>query len=81
VRADARQFQFPPEPFVIFLYNPFSGDIFRSAMQQLTQHPSNLYIVYINPLHSELLSADARMKMVASDDWWCTIWKLHDGKA
>ena len=74
VCADARDFQFPPEPLTVFLYNPFSGDIFRFVMQRLAQHRSDLYIVYVNPLHAELVSADPRMKIVASDDW-CTIWK------
>jgi SAM-dependent methyltransferase len=74
MRADARQFHFPPEPLVVFLYNPFSGEIFRSVMQRLAQHPSALYVVYVNPLHAEMISADPRMKIVASDDW-CMIWK------
>jgi SAM-dependent methyltransferase len=74
VCADARHFQFPPGPLVVFLYNPFSGEIFRSVMQRLASHPGILYIAYVNPLHGELISADPRMRIVASDDW-CTIWK------
>ena len=77
VRSDARQFQFPPDPLVVFLYNPFSGNIFRSVMQRLAQHPNALYLVYVNPLHAELISIDPRMKIVASDDW-CTIWKREE---
>lgn len=76
VRANARRFQFPPDPLIVFLYNPFSGEIFRSVMELLAKHPSALYIVYVNPLHGELISADPRMKIIATDDW-CTIWKLH----
>lgn len=40
---DARQFEFPPEPLVVFLYNPFSGEIFRSVMQRLAQASKALY--------------------------------------
>jgi SAM-dependent methyltransferase len=72
--ADVRRFRFPPDPLVVFLYNPFSGEIFRTVMQQLTQHPADLYIAYVNPVHAEAISADPRMKIVASDDW-CTVWK------
>lgn len=74
VRDDARHFQFPPGPLMVFLYNPFSGEIFRSVMQRVASHRGLLYIAYVNPLHGELISADPRMKLVASDDW-CTIWK------
>jgi SAM-dependent methyltransferase len=74
IHANARSFQFPPEPLVVFLYNPFSGDILRSIMKRLGPHPSSLYILYVNPVHSEAISAQPQMKVVASDDW-CTIWK------
>ena len=74
VHADARSFQFPPEPLVVFLYNPFSGDILRSVMKRLGPHPRSLYILYVNPVHSEAIFAQPQMKVVASDDW-CTIWK------
>ncbi len=53
---------------------PLAANIFRSVMQRLAQHPNALYLVYVNPLHAELISVDPRMKIVASDDW-CTIWK------
>ena len=74
VHTDARAFHFPPEPLVVFLYNPFSGDTLRSVMKQLGPHPSSLYILYVNPVHSDAISALPQMEVVASDDW-CTIWK------
>jgi SAM-dependent methyltransferase len=80
VHADARDFQFPPEPLVVFLYNPFSGDILRSVMKRLGSHPSSLYILYVNPVHGDAISALPQMKFVASDDW-CTIWKRSDKKS
>jgi SAM-dependent methyltransferase len=80
VHADARDFQFPPEPLVVFLYNPFSGDILRSVMNRLGPHPSSLYILYVNPVHSDIISALPNMKVAASDGW-CTIWKRCDEPA
>jgi len=79
VHTDAREFHFPPEPLVVFLYNPFSGEILRSIMKRLGSHPSSLYILYVNPVHSGAISSLPQMKIVASDDW-CTIWK-HCGEA
>ena len=78
ILADVRQFQFPPTPLVVFLYNPFSAAIFRSVMERLHNHASVLYIVYVNPVHGEAISGDPRMKIIAVDDW-CTVWKRHHG--
>lgn len=75
---DAREFQFPPEPLLVFLYNPFSGEIFRSVVQRLARGSNALYIVYVNPLHADVISAEARMKLIARDDW-CAIWKRGAG--
>jgi predicted RNA methylase len=72
--ADVRQFQLPPGPVVVFLYNPFSGEIFRSVVDQLRKHQDALYVVYVNPVHGEVISSHPRMKIVATDDW-CTVWR------
>lgn len=74
--ADARSFQFPPDPLVVFLYNPFGGEILFSVMEHLAKHPAALYVVYVNPLEGELVSANPRMKVVATDQW-CTVWNLR----
>ena len=74
VHADVREFQFPPGRLVVFLYNPFSGAIFRSVMDQLRKHENALYVVYVNPMHGEVISSNPRMKIVATDDW-CKVWK------
>jgi SAM-dependent methyltransferase len=77
VNTDVRQFQFPPGPLIVFLYNPFSGGIFRAVMDRLRTHQSTLYIVYVNPVHGEVMSADGRMKIAATDEW-CTVWKRRN---
>ena len=46
---------FPPEPLVVFLYNPFSGEILRSVMQTPRATSERLYVVYVNPLHGDLI--------------------------
>jgi SAM-dependent methyltransferase len=78
LHSDARRFEFPPEPLVIFLYNPFSGEILRSVMKQLGQHPSALYIIYVNPVYNDVISSQPHMKLVANDEW-CAVWKLFHG--
>jgi SAM-dependent methyltransferase len=78
LHADVRVFQFPPVPLVVFLYNPFSGEIFRSVMDRLRNHAQALYMVYVNPVHGEAIGGDGRMKIIAADHW-CAVWKRHNG--
>jgi SAM-dependent methyltransferase len=77
VHADARDFQFPAEPLVVFLFNPFSVETLRVMMRNLAQHTSELYLVYINPLHAEIVALDGNLKLLASDNW-CMVWKRTD---
>ena len=44
LHGDVRVFEFPPVPLVVFLYNPFSGEIFRSRHGSASQsRPGPLY--------------------------------------
>jgi SAM-dependent methyltransferase len=72
--GDARDFQFPDGPLVVFFFNPFSGETLQIMMRNLARHSGDLYVVYINPLHAEVVSADGNLKVLASDDW-CMVWK------
>jgi SAM-dependent methyltransferase len=49
--ADATEYDYPEEPLVVFLYNPFGPEIMAKVAQRLRSHPSTLYIVYVNPFH------------------------------
>jgi len=75
IRADARAFDFPSGPVVVFMYNPFSAEIMRSVMQRLISHPDTFYIAYVNPLHAESISSLPGAAIVAQDDW-CAIWRF-----
>jgi SAM-dependent methyltransferase len=51
VHGDATEYTFPDGPLVVFLYNPFGGDIMAKVAGRLRSHPSPLYVVYVNPFH------------------------------
>ena len=51
VHGDATEYMFPDGPLVVFLYNPFGGEIMAKVAQRLRSHGSMLYIVYVNPFH------------------------------
>jgi SAM-dependent methyltransferase len=78
LHGDAREFDFPAGPLVVFLYNPFSARITRSIMQRLAFHPDTFYIAYVNPLHADAISSLPGAEIVAKDDW-CAIWRFGAG--
>lgn len=54
VHADVTNFTFPEEPSVIYLYNPFAGDVMRKVVQRVLRaraaNPRPTFILYANPL-------------------------------
>jgi hypothetical protein len=58
--ADATGFQFPAEPTVLYLFNPFPEEGLRRLIanleQNLREHPRTVYILYHNPLLQNVLS-------------------------
>jgi SAM-dependent methyltransferase len=75
VHRDARQFDLPPGPLLIFMYNPFSADILRTVMQRLLCYTRPFYLAYVNPLHADVISS-ARAAEIVAKDHWCTIWRF-----
>jgi hypothetical protein len=61
--GDARRFQFPFEPTVLYLFNPFPRHIWREVLANL--HSSLLaasrpvYVIYHNPVHEDILAAQS----------------------
>jgi hypothetical protein len=60
VCGDATDFPFPPEPTVLYLFNPLPQSGLRRVMANLGQslniHPRPLYIFYHNPISERELS-------------------------
>ncbi len=63
---DARDFAFPPEPTVLYLFNPLPESALEQVMtkleRSLAEHPRPLYIVYHNPLLERVLARSAALK-------------------
>jgi SAM-dependent methyltransferase len=51
--GDAVDFEFPPEPLVLYLYNPFAGAVLERVMANLEAslrvRPRPVAIIYVNP--------------------------------
>ena len=60
LREDARHFQFPEEPMLLYLFNPLpeSGlaELLKNLEQSLLNHPRSVYLLYHNPLLENLVS-------------------------
>jgi hypothetical protein len=72
VLADAREFEFPNEPLVLFLFNPLpeSGlfSVLRRLEKSLGEAPRPVWIVYHNPLLERALSGNAGFAKMSGTD-------------
>jgi hypothetical protein len=56
--GDARYFDFPVEPTVLYLFNPFPRHIWREVLENLRKsleaRPRSVYVIYHNPVHEDI---------------------------
>ena len=50
---EATTYDFPDAPLVVFLYNPFGPQIMANIATRLRARSAPLYVVYVNPFHTE----------------------------
>jgi hypothetical protein len=67
--ADARDFEFPADPIVLYLFNPLpeSGliDVIRNLEKSLRDRPRSIFVLYHNPLLEQVLSRSTLLKKIA----------------
>lgn len=70
VTADATQFVVPDDVTVVYLYNPFRGEVFASVVERLLESldraPRPLRVIYRTPLEEETLLRSGRFKLIRS---------------
>jgi hypothetical protein len=70
--GDACEFEFPPEPTLVYLFNPLpeSGLVrmTRNLEHSLQQHPRRVFVLYHNPLLEHVLARSAVFKKIAGSD-------------
>jgi len=72
--GDARDFEFPAEPLVVYLFNPLP----RAGLEQVVarlersvqQNPREVYVLYHNPLLEDVLAKSEAWKKVAGTHQW-----------
>jgi hypothetical protein len=74
VCMDAREFQFPEAPLVVYLFNPFSEPTFARVLENLRQSiepsPRDVYIAYrFTEFDRVLAQADWLEKVAGAEQW------------
>jgi SAM-dependent methyltransferase len=68
--GDARDFVFPPEPTVLYLFNPLPepglAKVIANLEHSLQAAPRAVYVAYHNPEHEHLLAQSAAWKKIAA---------------
>ncbi len=70
---NAQDFKFPKENIIIFLYNPFSGQLLDEVLTNIEQHivqnkDRKIFILYRNPKCSEQLKNRKHIKTIFQDN-------------
>jgi SAM-dependent methyltransferase len=69
--ADVLDFDFPDDATVVFLYNPFRGEVFDEAiaavLRSVARNPRRVRILYRNPAEHQRLMSTGRVRVV--DTW------------
>jgi hypothetical protein len=72
---DAADFEFPPAPLVLFLFNPLPEPALQRLLTRLGEsldaRPRTVYAVYHNPVLEHVFSNDARWQRVAGTMQYC----------
>ncbi len=80
---DARDYDFPHEPLVVYMFNPFPEPVFSSVLQHLQrsaeQHPRPIYIAYRYPEFKELLEKARWLKEIAGTEQWAIYGNRRSG--
>jgi hypothetical protein len=67
--ADARLFEFPPDPILLYLFNPLPEaglkDLLKNLERSVNQHPRPVFVLYSNPLLENLFSEGTCFKKIA----------------
>jgi len=75
---DARDFDFPDGPLVVYLFNPFSESTFARVLENLRQSieqaPRPVYIAYRFTEHESLLERSDWLEKVDATEQWAVYW-------
>ncbi len=70
---DATAFDFPPDPLVVYLFNPFGGRLMAQVMSNLAvsvrERPRDVVILYVNPKQEKVVLETPGIHLLARDKY------------
>ncbi len=74
VCQDATLFVPPSEPCVFYVFNAFHagivGEVLENIENSFKENPREIYFIYANPVHIEVLQGNKFFKEIYSDTWY-----------
>ena len=68
IYGDAREFVFPSEPIVLYLFNPLPASglsaVIANLEQSLREHPREFYVLYHNPILDHALGNSSPLRKI-----------------
>jgi len=59
INEDAAKFEYPPDPLVVYVYNPFLSPVLKKCLKHLSssieKEPREVYLIYGNPVFERLV--------------------------
>lgn len=82
VCGDARAFEFPPAPLVVYMYNPFGPDILSKVLDRLETsiaiQPRQCFLIIVYPQAADVVRRRRQFVEIATDNMFA-IWR-HDAR-
>jgi predicted RNA methylase len=74
IHEDAARFTPPEEPTVFYLFNPFRPQVLEKVIENVEksfrENPREIYFIYANPLHEEILKNSPIFRQQRADVWY-----------
>lgn len=68
LNVDAAEFEMPPTPLVLYLFNPFRPGVLIPVLQRLQRsldsHPRDVIMIYMSPFHGHLVEEHTALRCV-----------------
>ena len=68
INLDAAEFQLPPTPLVLYLFNPFGPGVLtpvlRNLQRSIEANPREVLMIYMAPFHDALVGRETSLKCV-----------------
>ena len=73
VCLDARDYEFPEEPLLVYLFNPFLesglGQVIENLEHSLREHPRPITVLYHNPIIESVLASSSLEKVAGTHQY------------